>query len=650
MCGICGYIGNDNAFDYIYEGICSLLNRGYDSVGICTINTINSNTCLDENEKLEENSSTDTNNVNTNNFEFLLHKYASTETERAEKKILKHKDEYLNSINNVGIGHCRWRTTGHKNDVNAHPHNDMHNTFSLVHNGIIENYKELKEFLLNEQFTFTSETDTEIIVNLISYFYKSNSNIIHAINKAINHLEGTYALAILCINSPNSLYCVRKGSPLLIGFSEDYSYSMVASEKYGFDKNIKNYMCLENNDIVVIERKSNKCSFTSYSGISYNINNLEIIINSNTCSPYETWTLKEIYEQKETYLRAIGNGGRIKDDYNVKLGGLEQNEKELLELEQIILLGCGSSLNAAYMSEKWFNELCLFNTIQVIDASLFTKNNIPKKGKTGVILISQSGETFELSLCINIAKEENIPMIGIVNVVDSLIARETLCGVYLNSCREMSVCSTKAVTSQMIVLSLVALWFSQNQYKYENVIREKRKKYIEDLKKLNLQIEHLLNKMNSKTFNYETLLNVFDNKNAGFVISQTLGIAREGALKLKEMCYIMAEGDLASSLKHGPFSILNNNFPVILIDNNDENHIKVNNIYNEIISREGTVITITNYQNIQKYRNNCIITPYNETYANILSVIALQLFIYNLSKERNKNVDYPRNLAKTITV
>lgn len=644
MCGICGYIGNDNAFTYIYDGICSLLNRGYDSVGICTIKQMNSNTYDYENNG---NYIEDTKHVK---HSFLLHKYASTDFERAERKILKHKYEYLNSNNTVGIGHCRWRTTGDKNDANAHPHNDMYNLFSLVHNGIIENYKELKEFLLNENFTFTSETDTEIIVNLISYFYKSNSNIIHAINKAINHLEGTYALAILCIDSPNSLYCVRKGSPLLIGFSENYSYSMVASEKYGFNKNIKNYMCLENNDIVIIERNSNKCSFKSYSGISYNINNLEIIINSNTCSPYETWTLKEIYEQKETYLRAIGNGGRIKDDYNVKLGGLEQNERELLEIENIILLGCGSSLNAAYMSEKWFKELCLFNTFQVIDASLFSKHNIPKKGKTGLILISQSGETFELSLCINIAKEANLIMIGVVNVVDSLIARETLCGVYLNSCREMSVCSTKAVTSQMIVLSLIALWFSQNQCKYDNVIREKRKKYIEDLKRLNLQIEHLLNKMNNQTFNYENLLNVFHDKCSGFVISQTLGIALEGALKLKEMCYIMAEGDLASSLKHGPFSILNNNFPVILIDNNDENHIKVNNIYNEIISREGNVITITNNQNIQKYRNNCIITPYNETYANILSVIALQLFIYNLSKERNKNVDYPRNLAKTITV
>jgi glucosamine--fructose-6-phosphate aminotransferase (isomerizing) len=635
MCGICGYIGNDNAFNYIYDGICSLLNRGYDSMGICTIN---------------DNSNHNETNDNINKTTFLLHKYASTDIERAERKILMHKNEYLNSNNTVGIGHCRWRTTGDKNDANAHPHNDMHNLFSLVHNGIIENYKELKQFLLNENFIFHSETDTEIIVNLISYFYKSNSNIIHAINKAINHLEGTYALAILCIHSPNSLYCVRKGSPLLIGFSENYSYSMVASEKYGFDKNIKNYMCLENNDIVIIERNSNKCSFKSYSGISYNINNLEIIINSNTCAPYETWTLKEIYEQKETYLRAIGNGGRIKDDYSVKLGGLEQNEIELLEIEHLILLGCGSSLNSAYMSEKWFKELCLFNTIQIIDASLFTKHNIPKKGKTGVILISQSGETFELSLCINIAKEENLIMIGVVNVVDSLIARDTLCGVYLNSCREMSVCSTKAVTSQMIVLSLIALWFSQNQYRYDHVIREKRKKYIEDLKRLNLQIEHLLNKMNKQTFTYENLLNVFQDKSMGFVISQTLGVALEGALKLKEMCYIMAEGDLASGLKHGPFSILNNKFPVILIDNNDENHIKVNNIYNEIISREGNVITITNKQNIQKNRNNCIITPYNETYANVLSVIALQLFIYHLSKERNKNVDYPRNLAKTITV
>jgi glucosamine--fructose-6-phosphate aminotransferase (isomerizing) len=639
MCGICGYIGNGIAFNYIYDGICSLLNRGYDSVGICTLN---SNSILRSDISNLE--------ITKSNNNFLIHKYASTDIERAEKKILKHKEEHINSQNNIGIGHCRWRTTGNKNDINAHPHIDMYNKFSLVHNGIIENYKELKDFLINEGFVFKSETDTEIIVNLISYFYKNNTNIIHSINKAINHLEGTYALAILCIDSPNSLYCVRKGSPLLIGFSEDYSYSMVASEKYGFEQNIKNYMCLENNDIVIIERNYEKCSFKSYSGIAYNINNLEILINSNTCHPYETWTLKEIYEQKDTYLRAIGNGGRIKDDYNVKLGGLEQNESQLLELENIILLGCGSSLNAAYMSEKFFREICNFNTVQVIDASLFSKHYLPKKGKTGIILISQSGETYELSLCINIAKQENITMIGVVNVVDSLIARETLCGVYLNSCREISVCSTKAVSSQIIVLSLIALWFSQNQNRFDTVYRDKRKKYISDLKKLNLQIEHLLNKMESSLFNYNELLNVFKDKNECFVISQSLGIALEGALKLKEMCYIMAEGDLASSLKHGPFSILNNKFPVILIDNNDENHNKVNSIYNEIISREGNVITITNNYSSWKNRNNCIETPYNETYANLLSLISMQLFIYHLSKGRNQNVDYPRNLAKTITV
>lgn len=631
MCGICGYIGNENPFNFIYDGILNLLNRGYDSVGISCINEYINN-----------------DNQHINNL--LTYKYASTDKERAEKKILKHKNEYLNTKTHVGIAHCRWRTTGDKNDNNAHPHNDMHNIFSLVHNGIIENYIQIKQFLINNNYLFKSETDSEVIVNLISYYYKNKTNIIYAINKTIEHLEGTYALVILCVNTPNTLYCIRKGSPLLIGFSNDYSFSMVASEKYGFNKNINNYMCLENNDIVVIEKNNNKCSFKSFSGITYNINNLEILDISNTHEPYENWTLKEIYEQKESYLRAIGNGGRIKDNYNVKLGGLEQNENELLEIDNIILLGCGSSLNAAYICEKMFKELCAFNTVQVIDASLFNKLSIPKKGKTGLILVSQSGETYELTLCINIAKELNITMIGVVNTVDSLVARETLCGVYLNCCREMSVCSTKAVTSQIIVLSLIAIWFSQNQYKHNNFIKNKRKKYIEDLKKLNLQIEHILNKMNNTIFDYENILNIFKHKNEGFVISQNLGLSKEGALKLKEMCYLMVEGELASSLKHGPFSILNNNFPVILIDNNDENHTKNNNIYNEIISRGGNIITITNGLNIKNNRNNCIIIPQNETYANLLSIIALQLLSYYLSKERNNNIDFPRNLAKTITV
>jgi glucosamine--fructose-6-phosphate aminotransferase (isomerizing) len=237
-------------------------------------------------------------------------------------------------------------------------------------------------------------------------------------------------------------------------------------------------------------------------------------------------------------------------------------------------------------------------------------------------------------------------MIGVVNVVDSLIARETLCGVYLNSCREVYVCSTKAVTSQIVVLSLIALWFSQNK----NLNSLKRMRYINDLKNLHFQIELLLNKLDNKTFDYNNLYEIFDNKDKCFVLSQHLGVALEGALKLKEMCYIMAEGQLASSLKHGPFSILENKFPIIFIDNQGHHHAKLSNIYNEILSREANVLTITDISNLSEMRENTIIIPHNETYSNLLSIIALQFISYYLSKGRNNNVDFPRNIAKTITV
>ena len=621
MCGITGYIGNSNAFNPLYNGICALLNRGYDSVGISTMNI---------------------------EGDILTHKYASTDNERAEKKVLHHINEHQSDLTrNIGIAHCRWRTTGGKTDENAHPHMDNLNHFSLVHNGIIENYKELYHFLCKKGYTFKSDTDTEIIVNLISYFYKNYHNIVESIQYTKTQIKGTYALAIICKDTPNKMYCVRKGSPLLIGYSDDTSTFMVSSEKYGFSTEITNYMCIDNDDIIEIERNSNnKCKYKSYSNILYKINTIEKLIECKTPEPYETWTLKEIYEQPLSFQRAIGYGGRIKNDYEVKLGGLEQNVTSLMEIENIILLGCGSSLNAGLICEHYFKELCDFNIVKTIDASMFTKLDIPKKGKTALIFISQSGETYELSLCINLAKQENLIMIGVVNVVDSLIARETLCGVYLNSCREVSVCSTKAVTSQIITLSLIAIWFSQNKH----IHLEKRKKYINDLKQLYLQIELLLNKMDENMFSYETINNMFENKDKCFVISQHQGVSFEGALKLKEMCYLMAEGQLASGLKHGPFSILEKGFPIIFVDNQNEHHTKLNNIYNEIISRDASVLTITDIHTLSNVRENIIIIPHNETYSNVLSIIALQLISYYLSKKRNPNVDFPRNIAKTITV
>lgn len=621
MCGITGFIGNTNAFEPVYNGICNLLNRGYDSVGISTMD-ISGN--------------------------IITHKFASTENERAEKKVLRYRDEHIHENNNVGIGHCRWRTTGEKTDENAHPHLDNYGIFSLVHNGIIENYIELRDFLSKKGYNFLSDTDTEIIVNLLSYFYKTKTtNIIETIQYTKAQLKGTYALTIISKFSPNKIFCLRKGSPLLIGYSNDMFKFMISSEKYGFSKDIKNYMCIDNDDIIEIERKSNKkCIYKSYSNISYKINKIEKLTEPKTPEPYETWTLKEIYEQTETVKRAIGNGGRIINESEVKLGGLEQNKNKLMEIDNLILLGCGSSLNAALISEYYFKELCHFNIIKTIDASLFSKYDIPKQGITGLIFISQSGETYELSLCIELAKEENLIMIGVVNVVDSLIARETLCGVYLNSCREVSVCSTKAMTSQIVVLSLIALWFCQNK----NLNIEKRKRYIKDLNNLHFQIDLLLNKMDKTSFCYDNILNIFNNKDKCFVLSQHQGVSFEGALKLKEMSYIMAEGQLASSLKHGPFSILENKFPVIFIDNQGIHHSKLTNIYNEIISRDASVITISDIPNLLELRENTIIIPHNETYSNLLSIVALQFISYYLSEGRNNNVDFPKNIAKTITV
>lgn len=615
MCGICGIISYLNSFDIAFNGIVSLLNRGYDSVGICTLNKDNS---------------------------YMLHKYASTDNMTADKLVFKHKDEHNGS---TSIAHSRWRTTGGKTDENAHPHNDSYNIFSLVHNGIIENYKELKKFLLDNGFTFRSETDSEVIVNLISYYYKLNNNSDQkdAIISAIEQLHGTYALVIICKDTPNRLYCIRHGSPLLIGYPDDYSFGMVASEKYGFDKRINNYFCIDNNDLIILEKSNNIIKIISYQKKIYNIKKMDLVINNNTPEPYIHWTLKEIMEQPECILRAIGNGGRILNDSCVKLGGLDNNIDELSKLDDIIILGCGTSYHAGMLGLHYFKDLCDFNTVQLFDGAEFTERDIPKYNRTGLIFISQSGETRDLYKCIKIGKDNNLIEIGVINVVDSLIARETNCGVYLNAGREVGVASTKAFISQSTVLALIAIWFSQ----IKGINEQKRMQYINDLRKLHIQIQNILDNNN-----YDEIINLFNDKNSCFILGKgrSEAIAYEGALKIKEISYIHAEGYSGSSLKHGPYSLLDTGFPVILINPKDDHYALMNSIHDEIIARNATVITITDkIDEINNEDKNKIIVPYNKTFASLLCNIPLQILAYRLAIKRNYNPDFPRHLCKTVT-
>ena len=605
MCGIVGFIGNDNAYEKILNGLIQLQNRGYDSAGISVMED-----------------------------DIKTWKYASVESATALEKLSK-----FGSESSIGIGHTRWATHGAKTDVNSHPHVSYNNIFSLVHNGIIENYKELKAMLVKRGIQNKSQTDTEVIVNLIAMFYDENKDVFTSIQKTTKLLKGTWGICVLCKNEPNKIYCTRHGSPLLIGI--DDSMMMITSEQSGFCNMFNQYIVLNNHDICVLDyNESNTVELkTNDNYEQHEVNNNEYAL---TPDPYPHWTLKEINEQVESSQRAISMGGRLLEN-SVRLGGLNKNEKQVGQIDNLIILGCGTSYHSGMYGAFYFKEMSELNNIQLFDGAEFTKEDIPKLGNTALILISQSGETKDLHRCIQIANDCDLFTIGIVNVVDSLIAREVNCGCYLNAGREVAVASTKAYTSQVILLNMIALWFAQ----YKNIHNTKRQTMIKDLRKLYLDIQKTIQiSMES----IKPLLSLFENKSSCFILGKGKGesVAREGALKIKEISYIHAEGYSTSSLKHGPFALLEPGFPVILVAPNDEHYAKSMNAYEEIKSRHAEIVVITDNKDCDL--PNTIIIPYNETFRHLLSVIPMQLLAYELSLMNGLNPDMPRNLAKVVTV
>ena len=617
MCGICAYIGFDPGYQYAVEGLFLLQSRGYDSCGICSYH---------------ENSG------------FTISKYATTETISSYDLLVKEKDKHFSS--NVMILHNRWATHGSKTDINAHPHMCNKNKFVLVHNGIIENYTDIKKELIERHsIKFISQTDTEVIVNLISICYEQIKDIELAIEMALGRLTGTWGLVIMCIDSPNKLYCARHGSPLLIGFGENYA--MIASEQSGFCKYVNYYNCLNDNDIVVLEKIDGHIDIhkKSHNKCEYEKRKITIQIDAMTPCPYPHWTLKEINEQYQSSLRAMGMGGRIVNDKEVKLGGLMQHIKELHDVNNLILLGCGTSYYAGLHCISLFKKISGFNIVEIYDGSEFTSYDIPKIGKTALLLLSQSGETRDLYHTLEIGRDNNLYMIGVINVVDSLIAREVNCGVYLNAGKEVAVASTKSFTSQIIVLNMIATWFAQ----IKGINEYKRAEIIHGLRTLPLDIETTLNTIKEQC---KIIANYLKDYNDAFIIGKGMceAIAREGALKIKEISYIHAEGYASSSLKHGPYSLIQKGSPVIIIIPEDEHFIQNINIIEEIKSRHAFVIAIADKNLNNDKIDICVKISQNYSFRGILSVIVLQLIAYETACAKNINPDFPRNLAKVITV
>jgi len=602
MCGIVGYLGNGNAIKAVLEGLTLLQNRGYDSVGVSTVTS----------EKA----------IDTT-------KFASTTTNNSlelVKTVLLNKSKE----STIAIGHTRWATHGSKTDMNAHPHNDNGDRISLVHNGIIENFQTIKSRLITQGYFFKSYTDTEVIAVLIGFYLDQGESIAEAIQKTIDELQGTWALVIIHKDFPDNLWAIRNGSPLLLG--EEADCVMVASEQVGFHSYIKNYISINDHELFEIRREQQ--GFIYNKNIGHYKQTATIGTGDLTPAPYSHWMLKEIMEQSESVSRALNNGGRIQSDTEVKLGGLDKFKTELMQVDHLILLGCGTSYHSGLWSMSIFKSLRIFETVSLYDGADFSMYDIPGRGRSAAVLISQSGETKDLHRCIQIIQENNMMSIGIVNVIDSFIARETNCGIYLNAGREVAVASTKSFTNQCVVLTLLAVWFSQNKGSCE----EKRRKIIKDLHHLPFQIKDVLN-------HYKPDPDVIDKicvAKSLFVLGKgpSEAVAKEGALKIKEVTYIHAEGYSSSALKHGPFGLLEDDLPVILLDVHTEYRDKIENVRQEVSARGAYVVNISDINTSYK----------NSTFSSLSANLYLQMMSYYISVKKGFDPDYPRNLAKVVTV
>lgn len=620
MCGIFGFLGLTCCFKYGIFGLRQLQNRGYDSAGCCGIDNVT--------------------------LKFVTRKFATTSDDDSIDMLEKYQDEFKNCAN--GIFHTRWATHGSKTNNNAHPHIDKYNRFALVHNGIIENYYDLKlELEKKHNIQFYSSTDTEVIVNLISIYYdESNDNngikhVEQAIMKAVSRLHGTWALVIVCKDKPDNMYCARHGSPLLIGF--DDSYIIVTSEQAGFGPYVKNYLCLNNGDITVI-RLRNKVITLEHKE-NYELRDITIKSNELTSDPYPHWTLKEIHEQYDAANRAISFGGRIIETDKVVLGGLIKHIEHLRNINHVLLLGCGTSLNAGRHSMSFFKDLCDLTTIQAFDGAEFVSDDIPKHGISCAIFLSQSGETKDLYRCVKICRNNNIFMIGVINAVDSLIAREVNCGCYLNAGREVGVASTKAFTSQVIVLSMIAIFFAQ----IREINKNKRDYYIKSLRSLPTDINKVIS---STTDICKTIAKYLIYQKDLFILGKgnMVPVAEEGSLKTKEIGYIHSEAYGGNSLRHGSYAIIEKGTPIIFLNPNDSNFNLMNNIIEEVKSRDAFPIIISDTPYVSRHVVHKIIVPENNIYKGILHNIPMQLIAYYMACLKGHNPDMPRNLSKCVTV
>jgi len=609
MCGIVAYIGTNNAVPILINGLKRLEYRGYDSAGIGII-TDNKVDIIKNVGKVSE----------------------------LEKKL-----ENLNLQANIGIGHTRWATHGEPNETNAHPHHNSTKDLFLVHNGIIENYRELKLALENKGYVFYSQTDTEVIAHLIDSFLKEGSSFTEAVRKALSEVEGAYGLVIGYIKDKNKLIAARKGSPLIIGIGNNENF--IASDATALIAHTSQLIYLEDGEIAEVYNNRVFTKNLNNEVISKSITEVKLKIEEISKGGYPHYMLKEIMEQPES-LRNTFRGRLLYDEGTSKLGGLLGYEDLIAQSPRIVIVGCGTSWHAGLVGEYMIEQFCEI-PVEVEYASEFRYRNPIIYPDDTIFFISQSGETADTLAALREAKRKDALVLGICNVVGSSIARESQAGVYLHAGPEIGVASTKAFTSQLMALALITLL----------IARKKRmslvdgKNIVAEIQKIPDKVEKILT-LNSQI---ETLAEQFkDAKNFIYLgRGYNFPVALEGALKLKEISYIHAEGYPAAEMKHGPIALIDENMPVVFIAPQDSTYEKILSNIQEVKARKGIIIAICdeNDNNIDKLVDYTIKIPSTiRMLMPILTVIPLQLLAYHIAVKKGLNVDQPRNLAKSVTV
>jgi glucosamine--fructose-6-phosphate aminotransferase (isomerizing) len=611
MCGIVGYIGDQEVYPILIQGLKRLEYRGYDSAGLAIFND-------------------------------SLKVYKCKGRVADLEKFVEDKD----TSGCIGIGHTRWATHGEPNDRNAHPHTSMNGDFVLVHNGIIENYAELKSDLLKKGYSFKSDTDTEVLVNLIEYYYRNADHVTGeiAVRLALSKVVGAYGIVVICKNEKHQLIAARKGSPLVIGIGKGEYF--VASDATPIVNYTDSVIYLNDHDVAIINKDSLTLKTVENIPVAFKITKVDMTIGDLEKGDFEHFMLKEIFEQPKTIEDTFR--GRINPEHtDIVLGGLLDVFPKILKAKRIIIIGCGTSWHAALVGEYLIEEYARI-PVEVEYSSEFRYRNPILKSDDVVIAISQSGETADTLAALHMAKEKGATILGICNVVGSSIARETDGGVYTHAGVEIGVASTKAFTAQVTVLTLFALKLAKENGQIAEGL------YLDLLKELTEVPDKIKSILVKHPHIKEVAAKYKDAINALYLGRGALfPVALEGALKLKEISYMHAEGYAAGEMKHGPIALVDDNLPVIVVAAKDHYYEKIVSNIQEVKARKGNIIAVVTEgdDGLKNMVNDLFEIPKSHPAVSpLLAIIPLQLFSYYIGVMRGCDVDQPRNLAKSVTV